>query len=429
MPPSRPVERAAARTAVTGPSGAGKSTLLAVAAGLSARHEGRALHMPDERAVPADPGRVSWVGQPAHLLPGPLRENLLLARPTASDHDLLGAIASLGFEDLLTALPHGLDTPLGERGTGLPSGQPQQLALIRALLPDAPLPCLDEPTADLDPQAEARVLSALRTLARDRTVLLATHNPALLPLADQGQRPTSHVLETDGLPLPGSPAPLSTTLSCPGLVLVTGPNGSGKSTLLGQLAGRIPAPVGTVLLGGTPVHELLARVVAETVTLVEADDRLADDTVAANLRRAAPSADTAALRAVQEVVGLSALPLDTPVGPGGRLLSRGQRRRLAIARAVLRRPPVLLLDEPTAGLDRPSAEALLEALFRTLPETSVVIAMQEQDLGLPAQPPTVVVRLGRGRDRAGSGSAGPLAAGLSPVVAVDRISFSVRAAM
>ncbi|MFE5092548.1 ABC transporter ATP-binding protein/permease [Streptomyces sp. NPDC056638] len=180
------VELAPARClAVTGPSGAGKSTLLAVAAGLSVPHVGRALHMLDGRAVPADPGRVSWVGQPAHLLPGTLRENLLLARPTASDHDLLGAIASLGFEDLLTALPHGLDTPLGERGTGLSSGQSQQLALVRALLRDAPLLCLDEPTAHLDPEAEARVLSALRTLARDRTVLLATHSPALLPLADQ----------------------------------------------------------------------------------------------------------------------------------------------------------------------------------------------------------------------------------------------------
>ncbi|MFD7872840.1 ABC transporter ATP-binding protein/permease [Streptomyces sp. NPDC059766] len=171
--------------AVTGPSGAGKSTLLAVAAGLYAPHEGRALHLPAGRAVPADPGRVSWVGQPAHLLPGTLRENLLLARPTASDDDLLGAAVSLGFEDLLTALPQGLDTPLGERGTGLSSGQSQQLALVRALLRDTPLLCLDEPTAHLDPEAEQRVLAALRKLARDRTVLLATHSPALLPLADE----------------------------------------------------------------------------------------------------------------------------------------------------------------------------------------------------------------------------------------------------
>ncbi|MEU4925332.1 ATP-binding cassette domain-containing protein [Streptomyces yokosukanensis] len=217
-------------------------------------------------------------------------------------------------------------------------------------------------------------------------------------------------LEAAGLPVPGSSSTLGTVLSGPGPVLVTGPNGSGKSTLLGQLAGRIPAPRGTVLLGGTPVHELPAGVVAETITLVEADDWLADDTVAANLRQAAPSAGAAALRTVLEVVGLSALPLDTPVGPGGRLLSQGQRRRLAIARAVLRRPPVLLLDEPTAGLDRPTAEAMLAALLRTLPKTSVVIAMQEQDLGLLDRPPTAVVRLGRPGDRAVSRSAGRTAA-------------------
>lgn len=170
--------------AVTGASGAGKSTLLAVAAGLYAPHGGRPLHLLDGRPVPADPSRVAWVGQPAHLLPGTLRENLLLARPAANDHALLDAVASLGFEDLLAALPQGLDTPLGERGTGLSSGQSQQLALIRALLRDAPLLCPDEPTAHLDPEAEQHVLSALRTLTRDRTVLLATHSPALLPLAD-----------------------------------------------------------------------------------------------------------------------------------------------------------------------------------------------------------------------------------------------------
>ncbi|MET9014108.1 ATP-binding cassette domain-containing protein [Streptomyces olivaceoviridis] len=201
-------------------------------------------------------------------------------------------------------------------------------------------------------------------------------------------------VEASGLPLFGSSATLTTTLSGPGLTLITGPNGSGKSTLLGRLAGRLPAPAGTVLLDGTPVHRLPAGAVAGTVTLVEADDWLADDTVAANLRQAAPSADPTALEAVLDVVGLSALPLDAPVGPGGRLLSQGQRRRLAIARAVLRRPPVLLLDEPVAGLDRPTAQALLAGLPRALPDTALVIALQDQDVDLLERPPTEVVRLG-----------------------------------
>ncbi|MFG2887454.1 ATP-binding cassette domain-containing protein [Streptomyces sp. NPDC048297] len=232
--------------------------------------------------------------------------------------------------------------------------------------------------------------------AAERLAPLAGEEPPAAPqLPTAARLAAARRVETNGLPLPGSSGTLTTTLSGPVLMVVTGPNGSGKSTLLGQLAGRLPAPDGTVLLDGTPVHTLSAGAVAETVTLVEADDWLADDTVAANLRQAAPSADAAGLRAALEVVGLSALPLDASVGAGGRRLSQGQRRRLAVARAVLRRPPVLLLDEPTAGLDRPTAEALLSALPQALPGTALVIALQEQDIGLLRRRPTAVVRLGQ----------------------------------
>ncbi|MFF0294817.1 ABC transporter ATP-binding protein/permease [Kitasatospora sp. NPDC004614] len=174
-----------ALVAVTGPSGAGKSTLLALAAGLAQPTSGTVAHEWGGTFRPPSPASVAWVGQPAHLLPGTVRENLLLARPDASDEALSAAFRTLGFGDLLADLPGGLDTPLGERGSGLSSGQSQQLSLVRALLRDAPLLCLDEPTAHLDPVAEARVVAALRTLTRGRSVLLATHSPALLPLADR----------------------------------------------------------------------------------------------------------------------------------------------------------------------------------------------------------------------------------------------------
>ena len=174
-----------ALVAVTGPSGAGKSTLLAVAAGLAEPTAGTIAHEREGTRQPPSPASVAWVGQPAHLLPGTVRDNLLLARPDATDAELAAAFRMLGFGDLLADLPGGLDTPLGERGSGLSSGQSQQLSLVRALLRDAPLLCLDEPTAHLDPVAEARVVAALRTLTRGRSVLLATHSPALLPLADR----------------------------------------------------------------------------------------------------------------------------------------------------------------------------------------------------------------------------------------------------
>ncbi|TQF01624.1 ATP-binding cassette domain-containing protein [Kitasatospora acidiphila] len=171
--------------AVTGPSGAGKSTLLAVAAGLAEPTAGTVTHEWDGTSQPPSPAAVAWVGQPAHLLPGTVRDNLLLARPDATDAELAAAFGTLGFGDLLSDLPGGLDTAVGERGSGLSSGQSQQLALVRALLRDAPLLCLDEPTAHLDPVAEARVVAAVRTLTHGRSVLLATHSPALLPLADR----------------------------------------------------------------------------------------------------------------------------------------------------------------------------------------------------------------------------------------------------
>ncbi|MCX5338623.1 ABC transporter ATP-binding protein/permease [Streptomyces atratus] len=170
--------------AIGGPSGAGKTTLLSVAAGLREPDRGRCLHITGSEVLPASPALTAWAGQPSYLLPGTLRDNLLLARRDADDEQLTAVFAELGFEDLLAALPQGLATRVGERGWGLSSGQMQRLVLVRALLRDSPLLCLDEPTAHLDPDGETRVIGAIRTLARSRTVLLTTHSPALLDIAD-----------------------------------------------------------------------------------------------------------------------------------------------------------------------------------------------------------------------------------------------------
>jgi ATP-binding cassette subfamily C protein CydC len=185
------------------------------------------------------------------------------------------------------------------------------------------------------------------------------------------------------LPIGGGGEQLSLAMSGPRLILVTGSNGSGKSTLLSMLAGRLPAPRGTVRIGDRPIESLPATAVADALTLVEADDWLADDTVAANLRQAAPDATPGALRAALSAVSLDMLSLDQQAGA----LSQGQRHRLAIARALLREPGVLLLDEPTAGLDRTTASTVLRSIRAFLPRTTLVIALQQQSLdALPAAP-------------------------------------------
>ncbi|MGW1760060.1 ATP-binding cassette domain-containing protein [Streptomyces mirabilis] len=178
------------------------------------------------------------------------------------------------------------------------------------------------------------------------------------------------------------------------VVVVTGPNGSGKSTVLETLAGRItPAAPGAVLLGGVPIGSLPAGAIADTLTLVEAEDWIADATIAENLRQAAPGADDDTLRAALAAAALEQLPLHTPTGSLGSALSQGQRRRLVIARAVLRAPAVLLLDEPTAGLDVRTAVRMLTGVIRALPDSALVIALPDRHHDLLPFAATRVLRL------------------------------------
>ncbi|WP_405000620.1 ATP-binding cassette domain-containing protein [Kitasatospora cathayae] len=289
---------------------------------------------------------------------------------------------------------------VGRLGLRLLAALGQGLALLLALQADG----WSQPVADA--VGEVLLLAAvwdllerlpqpLQELAEAQDAAARLGPLAATAAARQPPAPTrgGPVLAAVDLPTANGGRPLSFTVRAPRLVVVTGPNGSGKSTLLGQLAGRLPTTSGRVRLGAAPVADLPAETVADVLTLVEADDWLADTTVSANLCLAAPLANPERLRAALATVGLDALRLDTPVGPAGRALSQGQRRRLAIARAILRRPRILLLDEPTAGLDRPTAEALLRELRRALPDSALVLALQDQDVALLPWHPDVTVDL------------------------------------
>ncbi|WP_339935422.1 thiol reductant ABC exporter subunit CydD [Vreelandella glaciei] len=162
--------------AISGISGSGKSTLLALLADFIAPSAGEYRRQVNSH--------YAWLDQQPCLLHGSLIDNLRLAAPDASREEMVAALQRAGFGALLTQLPEGLDTLIGERGVGLSGGQAQRLALARVYLSNAPLVLLDEPTASLDQEAEQFVMTALLELAQEgRTLVIATHHPAVIAVA------------------------------------------------------------------------------------------------------------------------------------------------------------------------------------------------------------------------------------------------------
>lgn len=174
-------------TVVVGASGAGKSTLLGL---LMRDYEVPAgailLDAVDVREL--DPNvvraRCGIVAQRTHLFTGTVRENLLMARPSASEAQMIDAATRAGIHDTIRAWADGYDTWLGEQGLQISGGERRRIALARAFLQDAPIMLLDEPTADLDPHAERVVLREIQRLAPNHAVVLATHRVAGLQAFD-----------------------------------------------------------------------------------------------------------------------------------------------------------------------------------------------------------------------------------------------------
>ena len=176
--------------ALVGPSGAGKSTLIQVLLRFVEPLTGRVLvNERDLADWPADEWRrhVAWLPQVPRLWVsgGTLRENVLLARPEASASELDRAAEESSLSDVLRALPQGWETRLGERGARLSGGQAQRVALARAYLKGSALLLLDEPTAQLDAESEARISESLARLMRGRTVLMVAHRLTTLERVDR----------------------------------------------------------------------------------------------------------------------------------------------------------------------------------------------------------------------------------------------------
>ena len=188
--------------ALVGPSGSGKSTILSLLlrfydiTGGSFEIDGRSID-----TIPLEDLRraIGVVPQEVFLFSGTVKSNLRLGAPDASDDDLWAALESASATEFVRALPKGLDTEIGERGTRLSGGQRQRLAIARAFLEDPAILALDEATSSLDPDSEAKVQEALGRLFEGRTTLVIAHR-----LATARKASIIHVLDGGSITASGT---------------------------------------------------------------------------------------------------------------------------------------------------------------------------------------------------------------------------------
>jgi ATP-binding cassette subfamily C protein CydCD len=173
--------------ALVGTSGAGKTTTAQLLMRFWDPDAGRiTLNGIDIRQYGLDDLRahIALVAQDTYLFNDTLRQNILIARPDASEAELAAAVANASLDDLVANLPDGLDSPVGERGTSLSGGQRQRVAIARAFLKNAPVLILDEATSHLDAVNERAVRAALDRLRADRTSIVIAHRLSTIRDAD-----------------------------------------------------------------------------------------------------------------------------------------------------------------------------------------------------------------------------------------------------
>lgn len=324
-------------TAIAGPSGVGKTTLLSLTASVRQPTTGTVRWVTETGVSPAHLGGCAWIGQQTVLLPGTISDNIRIGRPAASLAEVRSGatVSTLVFLALLTA--------------GVMVNAERLVAATQAWT--------------LAHQADQRLASV-----GNDDIRRPSHTPILRATYDR------RGLTVSDYWLPDTPTrnarPIEFAVAAGHTLIVTGPSGSGKTTLLNAIATTLRGPAIQPALG--------------VVTAVLADDYLFTGTVATNVRlaNATASDDDIADLLASMLLNRSGLDPNTKIGVDGRSLSGGEQRRLHIARALATQPDVLLIDEPTTGLDPSTGTHVLTAIRRRLPLAVLVLAMHE----LPADP-------------------------------------------
>lgn len=176
------------KVGIIGRIGSGKSTIIRLIAGLYDPEGGDIFaDGTDYRQIdPVDLRRnIGYISQDTVLFAGSVRDNITAGYPHASEDDILYAARSAGVHEFISRHPMGYDAPVGERGDGLSGGQKQCIALARALITSPSILLCDEPTNDMDIQAEDNFIKQIEQESKDKTLILVTHRHALLRLVDR----------------------------------------------------------------------------------------------------------------------------------------------------------------------------------------------------------------------------------------------------
>lgn len=175
------------RVALAGPSGSGKSTVAEILLRFRGYEGSVTVGGVEISRLAADDlrGMMAVVPQRPHLFNGTIRENILVGNSGGGEAEVRRALEDAGLAAWVDALPLGLDTPVGEGGSAVSGGEARRIALARALVKDAPILVLDEPTEGLDAATEREVVARLAARTVGKTVLVITHRPACLALAER----------------------------------------------------------------------------------------------------------------------------------------------------------------------------------------------------------------------------------------------------
>ena len=174
-------------TGIVGCSGSGKSTLLKLFMRFWNVKDG-SIKISDEDVSKINTSNLrnmeSFVSQETHLFHDSIKNNLLIAKLDASDEEIVEACKKAAIHDFILTLPKGYDTPVGELGDTVSSGQKQRIGLARAFLHNAPFMLLDEPTSNLDSLNEGTILKAINEEKEDRTIVLVSHRQSTMRIVD-----------------------------------------------------------------------------------------------------------------------------------------------------------------------------------------------------------------------------------------------------